>query len=164
MFNVVLSDVPEKKNDLVSGQYDVTLPKAKTTVAVKIIDMLGEEILETVTVRFFCLISRIQTIKQSNRPMTDTARRVGTILAKRTGILSTREFPMLVLTRQLNKSIVIGDPHLEGDGIEITFMEIRGDQVRLGVQAPKDVPVHRKEIKKENRAAAGTGKDGVPNL
>ena len=43
VFNVVLSDVPEKKNDLVSGQYDVTLPKAKTTVAVKIIDMLGEE-------------------------------------------------------------------------------------------------------------------------
>ena len=69
---------------------------------------------------------------------------------------------MLVLTRQLDKSIVIGDD------IEITVVEIRGDQVRLGVSAPKSVPVHRKEvydqIREENRAAAGTGRDGVPAL
>ncbi|MBW1702462.1 MAG: site-specific DNA-methyltransferase, partial [Deltaproteobacteria bacterium] len=47
IFNVVLSDVPEKKTDLVSGNYDLTSPNGKTTVAVKIIDMLGEEVLVT---------------------------------------------------------------------------------------------------------------------
>ena len=56
---------------------------------------------------------------------------------------------MLVLTRQLNKSIVIGD------GIEITVIEIRGVQVRLGVSAPKDVPVHRKEIWQEGEPRGG---------
>ena len=59
---------------------------------------------------------------------------------------------MLVLTRRLNQSIKIGDD------IEITVIEVRGDQVRLGVAAPRDVSVHRKEvylqIQQENRAAA----------
>jgi carbon storage regulator len=59
---------------------------------------------------------------------------------------------MLVLTRRLNQSIKIGDD------IEITVIEVRGDQVRLGVSAPRDVTVHRKEIylqiQQENRAAA----------
>ena len=62
---------------------------------------------------------------------------------------------MLVLTRRLNQSIKIGDD------IEITVIEVRGDQVRLGVSAPRDVAVHRKEIylqiQQENRAAALTG-------
>ncbi len=60
---------------------------------------------------------------------------------------------MLVLTRRLNQSIKIGDD------IEITVIEVRGDQVRLGVAAPRDVSVHRKEIylqiQQENRAASG---------
>jgi len=60
---------------------------------------------------------------------------------------------MLVLTRILNQSIKIGDD------IEITVIEVRGDQVRLGVTAPRDVSVHRKEvylqIQQENRAASG---------
>ncbi len=60
---------------------------------------------------------------------------------------------MLVLTRRLNQSIKIGDE------IEITVIEVRGDQVRLGVTAPRDVSVHRKEvylqIQQENRAASG---------
>ena len=47
---------------------------------------------------------------------------------------------MLVLTRRLNQSIVIGDD------VEVTVIEVRGDQVRLGVSAPRDVAVHRKEI------------------
>ena len=47
VFNVALSDVPEKKNDLVAGEYKITLPHKSTTVGVKIIDMLGEEVLET---------------------------------------------------------------------------------------------------------------------
>jgi carbon storage regulator len=60
---------------------------------------------------------------------------------------------VLVLTRRLNQSIKIGDE------IEITVIEVRGDQVRLGVTAPRDVSVHRKEvylqIQQENRAASG---------
>ncbi|MGO8670599.1 MAG: carbon storage regulator CsrA [Capsulimonadaceae bacterium] len=47
---------------------------------------------------------------------------------------------MLVLTRRLNQSIKIGDD------IEITVIEVRGDQVRLGVAAPREVAVHRKEV------------------
>lgn len=46
---------------------------------------------------------------------------------------------MLVLTRRLNQSIMIGE-------IEVTVIEVRGDQVRLGIHAPRDVPVHRKEV------------------
>ncbi len=47
---------------------------------------------------------------------------------------------MLVLTRKVHQSIVIGD------NIEIVVLEVRGEQVRLGIKAPKDVTVHRKEI------------------
>ena len=47
VFNVALSDVPEKKTDLVAGPYELPAPKGTTTVAVKIIDMLGEEVLVT---------------------------------------------------------------------------------------------------------------------
>jgi len=45
VFNVVLSDVPEKKTDLVQGNYTLPAPEGETTIAVKIIDMLGEEVL-----------------------------------------------------------------------------------------------------------------------
>ena len=47
---------------------------------------------------------------------------------------------MLVLSRKSNESIVINDD------IVITIVEIRGDKVRLGIVAPKDVPVHRQEV------------------
>jgi hypothetical protein len=47
VFNIALSDVPAKKSDLVKGKYELPAPKGKTTVAVKIIDMLGEEVLVT---------------------------------------------------------------------------------------------------------------------
>ncbi len=47
VFNVALSDVPEKKTDFVKGAYDLPAPKGKTTVALKIVDMLGEEVLVT---------------------------------------------------------------------------------------------------------------------
>ena len=61
---------------------------------------------------------------------------------------------MLVLTRRLSQSIKIGD------GIEITIIESRGDQVRIGISALKDVPVHRTKvyqaIQQENRAAVNT--------
>lgn len=48
---------------------------------------------------------------------------------------------MLVLSRKKNKSIVIG-----GEEIVVTVVEIRGDKVRLGIEAPKEVPVHRREV------------------
>lgn len=44
-FNVVASDLPEKKTDFIKGEYELTLPRANATVAVKIVDMLGEETL-----------------------------------------------------------------------------------------------------------------------
>ena len=49
VFNIALSDVPERKDDLVQGTYELPAPKGKTTVAVKIVDMLGEEVVETRT-------------------------------------------------------------------------------------------------------------------
>lgn len=47
---------------------------------------------------------------------------------------------MLVLSRRPNESIVVNDT------IVITVIEIRGDKVRLGIEAPRDVPVHRSEV------------------
>lgn len=59
---------------------------------------------------------------------------------------------MLVLSRQFEESIVIGQ---RGE-IVVTVLEIRGDKVRLGVSAPSEIPVHREEIFRriqEERAA-----------
>ncbi len=47
---------------------------------------------------------------------------------------------MLVLSRQRDESIMIGDD------VEITIVDVRGDKVRLGITAPKNIPVHRREI------------------
>lgn len=47
---------------------------------------------------------------------------------------------MLVLSRQRDESIVIGD------NIVVTIVDIRGDKVRLGIEAPTEVPVHRREV------------------
>jgi hypothetical protein len=44
-FHIVYSDVPEKKNDLIKSKYELEIPKSKTKIAVKIVDMLGEEVL-----------------------------------------------------------------------------------------------------------------------
>jgi len=51
VFNVALSDVPERKTDLVAGRYELPAPNGDTTLAVKIIDMLGEEVLVTLAVK-----------------------------------------------------------------------------------------------------------------
>jgi carbon storage regulator len=59
---------------------------------------------------------------------------------------------MLVLSRKKNESIVINND------ITIVVVEIRGDKVRLGVEAPKEVPVHRREVYdaiKRNEAVQG---------
>lgn len=53
---------------------------------------------------------------------------------------------MLVLSRKKNESIVIGDMDSLGFEITIVVVEIRGDKVRLGVEAPREVPVHRREV------------------
>ena len=50
VFNVALADVPERKQDLVNGRYELPAPLAGSTVAVKIIDMLGEELITTAQV------------------------------------------------------------------------------------------------------------------
>jgi len=47
---------------------------------------------------------------------------------------------MLVLTREKDESIIIGDD------IEVTIVDVRGDKVRLGINAPREISVHRKEI------------------
>ena len=60
---------------------------------------------------------------------------------------------MLVLTRKSNQSIMIGDD------IEVSVLSIMGEKVRIGIQAPRDIPVFRKEvyleIQQENVVAAG---------
>ncbi len=71
---------------------------------------------------------------------------------------------MLVLSRQRDESIMIGDK------VVITIVDIRGDKVRLGIQAPQEIPVHRQEvydaIQREHRAAgqvqAGDAQSCVP--
>jgi carbon storage regulator len=62
---------------------------------------------------------------------------------------------MLVLSRKKNESIVINDD------ITIVVVEIRGDKVRLGVEAPKEVPVHRNEVYEAiRRNQTGNGEAG----
>lgn len=60
---------------------------------------------------------------------------------------------MLVLSRQRDESIMIGD------NVQVTIVDIRGDKVRLGIVAPAEISVHRKEvydaIQRENQKAAG---------
>jgi carbon storage regulator len=63
---------------------------------------------------------------------------------------------MLVLSRQRDESIIIGD------NIIITIVDIRGDKVRLGIEAPTEIPVHRQEvyeaIQRENAQAQEDGR------
>ena len=69
---------------------------------------------------------------------------------------------MLVLTRKPDQSIMVGTD------IEITVLEVRGEQVRLGIRAPRTVTVHRKEvfeqIRLENQNATATSKDSLPDM
>ena len=61
---------------------------------------------------------------------------------------------MLALSRKKDEAIIINND------IEITIIEIKGEQVKIGITAPKSVPIYRKEvymqIKEENKEAAGT--------
>ena len=66
---------------------------------------------------------------------------------------------MLVLTRKSNQSIMIGDE------IEVSVLSIMGEKVRIGIQAPRDIPVFRKEvyieIQSENVSAGASAKTEV---
>jgi len=66
---------------------------------------------------------------------------------------------MLVLTRKLGESIAIDD------NIKITVVQIKGKQVRLGIQAPKDTKIHREEvylaIQEQNKQAVDTTSDSA---
>ncbi|MCC7101793.1 MAG: carbon storage regulator CsrA [Fimbriimonadaceae bacterium] len=68
---------------------------------------------------------------------------------------------MLVLTRKVNQSIIIGDE------VEVVVLEVRGEQVRIGIKAPKTVGVHRKEIydqiKDENVLASEISPEDIPD-
>lgn len=61
---------------------------------------------------------------------------------------------MLALSRRINESIIVGNE------IEITILEIKGDQVKIGISAPKSIPIYRKEIylqiQQSNKEAAET--------
>ena len=65
---------------------------------------------------------------------------------------------MLILTRRQGETLMIGDE------ITVTVLSVKGNQVRIGVEAPKQVPVHRKEIwdriQKEKADGGDQGKDG----
>ncbi|MDX6673497.1 MAG: carbon storage regulator [Solirubrobacteraceae bacterium] len=65
---------------------------------------------------------------------------------------------MLVLTRKSNQSIMIGDD------IEVTVLSVMGEKVRIGISAPRDIPVFRKEVYLEiqqDRATAAAGNADV---
>ncbi len=69
---------------------------------------------------------------------------------------------MLVLTRRAGESVMIGDD------VVLTVLEIRGDVIRLGIDAPRTIQVHREEVYRElqaaNRAAASPSDDAVLEL
>jgi carbon storage regulator len=69
---------------------------------------------------------------------------------------------MLVLTRKAGESVIIGDD------VVVTVLEARGDVIRIGIQAPRDVQVHREEVYRElqaaNREAASPNEEAVQAL
>jgi carbon storage regulator len=69
---------------------------------------------------------------------------------------------MLVLSRQRDESIIIGD------NVIVTIVDVRGDKVRLGIEAPREISVHRREvyeaIQRENQQAAQIQPDEARRL
>lgn len=60
---------------------------------------------------------------------------------------------MLALARKINESIIIND------NVEVTVLEVKGDQVKLGINAPKTVPIYRQEIYKQIQEANAKAAD-----
>lgn len=58
---------------------------------------------------------------------------------------------MLVLSRKPNESVIIGE------NIVVTVIEVRGDKVRLGIQAPREVAVHRQEVYDQIKSSEASG-------
>lgn len=73
------------------------------------------------------------------------------------GNKSKEGLSLLVLTRKIDESIIIGD------NIRVTIVDVRGEQVKLGIDAPRSISVHReevyREIQEENRRAAALERD-----
>ncbi|WP_409302830.1 carbon storage regulator CsrA [Peribacillus sp. SCS-155] len=69
---------------------------------------------------------------------------------------------MLVLTRKVNESIMIGDD------IEVVVLAVDGEQIKLGINAPKNIEIHRKEIyvsiQEENNKAVNTKRNNLDNF
>ena len=69
---------------------------------------------------------------------------------------------MLILARRIGESIMVGDQ------VEISIVDIKGDQVKLGIKAPSQVKVYRREvyaaIQEENRAAAAAAPESLPEF
>jgi carbon storage regulator len=61
---------------------------------------------------------------------------------------------MLILTRRVGESVMIGDK------VTVTVLGVKGNQVRLGVNAPRDVAVHREEIYERIKTESGNGDPG----
>jgi carbon storage regulator len=65
---------------------------------------------------------------------------------------------MLILTRRIGESVKIGDD------VTLTILGVKGNQVRLGVQAPREVPVHREEIYKRIKRDAAANATQLPEV
>jgi carbon storage regulator len=113
-----------------------------------------------------CRIWRRSAALPTTERLTRASRRRGkTIRRPGTGNTLGELRAMLVLSRKKNETIIIDDH------IVITVVEIRGDKVRLGIEAPKEIPIHRSEvhaaIHAEQSAAVPehkTGEQGPPKV
>ena len=64
---------------------------------------------------------------------------------------------MLILTRRVSESVIIGD------NVKITVLGVKGNQVRLGIDAPKDVSVHREEIYQRIQGESDSSEEQADN-
>jgi len=92
-----------------------------------------------------------KTAFKDELPTCDTARKSSDFTHFRRRLTSGKEDHMLVLSRQSDETIIIGD------NIRVTIVEVRGDKVRIGIDAPRDVTVHRQEIYDAIRREAEPG-------